>query len=154
MADVTKTVVKDFNLPLLTEEIAATVVPAYGLMLAGFDRGAPGFYTAFSAAKVIGTISDSTGVTEDIAQPGELRFEFRNPLTGPEDTALDAALAAHNATVRTAEQIRKAQDGTDATQLLADYPNYAAMTAAQKNAVNEMMLRLVVRNLLGKNAEI
>ena len=154
MANVVKTEVKDFNLPMLMEELEASVVPAFGLMMAGFEKANSALYEPNAATKVIGSVTDPSGTVEDTAEPGELRFEFRNALTSAQDTALDSTLAGHVASNRTDEQVRQAQDVTDANQLLADYPSYDAMTAAQKNAVNKVMLRVVIRSELGKAAEI
>ncbi len=154
--EVKKIANKDINLPLLTEEIAATIVPAYGLLMAGFtfNRG-DGLYKPNGRATIISTRSDGQGGTiNDIAAIAELRFTTRNALTGPEDTALDGALTAHVATVKTSEQDNKAQDAIDADQLLVDYGNWDGMTAAQRDATTKIMLRLQTRKLLGPNADI
>ncbi len=156
MADVVKIANKDINLPLLKEELAASIVPAYGLLMAGFNlpRGSL-FYEPNSRATIISTRSDGQGGTiNDIAQIGELRFEFRSALSGAEDTALDAVLTAHVATTNTTEQDNKAQDVIDADQLLVDYGNWDGMSAAQRDATTKLMLRLQVRKLFGKAADI
>lgn len=156
MADVVKIANKDINLPLLKEEIAATIVPAFGLLMAGFNlpRGSL-VYEPNSRAAIISTRSDGQGGTiNDIAAIGELRFEFRNALTNAQDTALDGALSAHVATATSSEQDNKAQDAIDAAQLLVDYGNWDGMNGLQRDATTKIMLRLQVRKLLGPPADI
>ncbi len=124
--------------------------------MAGFNlpRGSL-VYEPNDRAAIISTRSDGQGgVINDIAAIGELRFEFRNALTGPEDTALDGALTAHVATATTSEQDNKAQDDIDSAQLLVDYGNWDGMTAAQRDATTKLMLRLQTRKLLGPVADI
>jgi len=156
MAEVVKIADKDINLSLLTEELAATIVPAYGLLLAGFTFSrSSGFYEPNGRATIISTRSDGQGGTiNDIAAIGELRFEFRSALTAAEDTALDGALTAHTATTKTNEQQNEAQDDIDAAQLLVDYGNWDGMTAVQRDATTKIMLRLQTRKLLGPVADI
>ncbi len=150
----TKVADKNLNFPLLTEELVASIVPAYGLLLAGFSSADGVLYVPNATRQVISTRDTPGGKVVDAADPGELRFETRNALTAAQDTALDGVLTAHNATTRTAEQTRQAQDATDAAQLVTDYGAWDGMTAEQRDATTKIMLRLVARDWLGQDAEI
>ena len=141
----TKVADKNLNFPLLTEELVASIMPAYGLLLAGFNSADGILYVPNAATKVISTRDTPGGKVTDSADPGELRFETRNALTAAQNTALDRLLADHDATTRTAEQTRQAQDVTDANQLVTDYGAWDGMTAAQRDATTKIMLRLVAR---------
>ena len=143
MAEVIKTVVKDFNPALLEEELNATVVPTRDTFYAGFVRSSADPNVATPQARTVS--EDRIAGTKDEAAEGEIRFTFRNPLTGPQDTALDAALAAHVATTKTAEQLRVEQDATDLDQLITDLPNISSMTLAQLLDHVERLTRNYVR---------
>ncbi len=150
----TKVADKNLNFPLLTEELVASAMPAYGLLLAGFNTANGILYVPNATRQVISTRDTPTGKVVDSADPGELRFETRNALTAAQDTALDTVLADHLATNRTDEQVREAQDITDANQLVTDYGAWDGMTAVQRDATTKVMLRLVARDWLGQDAEI
>ncbi len=103
-------VLKNFNRDLLIEELSASALPFILANLYGFERinrfvGAPR-----TEARAIVT---DHGVVTDQAEPGEIRFEFATDLTTAEDAALDALLASHNSTQRTAEQNRETKDESD-----------------------------------------
>ncbi len=143
MVDVVKTVVKDFNPGLLEDELNATVVPARDTFFAGFVRSRTDSNIAEPQARTI-TEDRRTGV-KDEAAAGEIRFTFRNSLTAAQDTALDDALTAHDATGTSAEQDRVAQDAADLDQLTTDLPNIATMSDADFRADVERLQRNYVR---------
>ena len=104
MVDETRTVLKDFNRDLLVEELLASIVPFETLDMAGFVRQGQFIGTPAPGPRVIA--DDKVANTQDIAQPGELRFVVTSVLSGVEATALDATLSSHLSTGRTAEQSR------------------------------------------------
>jgi len=144
MAEVIKTVVKDFNPALLAEELAATIVPTSATDFAGFVRSDTDSNVATPQARTVS--QDGVAGTRDDAVAGEIRFTFRDPLTAAEDTALDDALTAHVATVTTAEQDRTALDATDLDQLIADLPNIATMNNGALKVHIERLTRNYVRD--------
>ena len=88
----------------------------------------------------------------DNAEAGEIRFEFATALTGPEASALDALLATHNSTQRTAGQQRTKQDATDLITLENQYPNIAGMNNSQLRQYISLLARVTIRDL--KNVAI
>ncbi len=143
---------KNINLDLLFEELGIVVASVnFGLLMAGFHKLNNRVFEPNASTQVIAT---STGQPDDTAEPGELRFKHSVALTVPAEDALDAALAAHNPTLLTAEQTRVDLDATEAQQLLTDYNNFDSMNAGQKDVVYKRMLRTVVRLLLSSGAEI
>ncbi len=144
MADVVKTVVKDFNPALLEEELNATVVPTRDTFFAGFVRSQTDSNVATPQARTV--FEDRVSGVKDEAAAGEIRFTFRNALTTAEDTALDTALTAHVATGTTSEQDRIDQDATDLDQLITDLPNIATMTDVQFKDHVERLTRVLVRD--------
>ena len=143
MVDVTKTVVKDFNPALLAEELAATIVPTHDIDFAGFVRSDTDSNVATPQARTVS--QDRVAGTTDNAAEGEIRFIFRDPLTGAEDTALDDTLTAHVATATTDEQDRIALDATDLDQLIADLPNIDTMNLTALKVHVERLTRNYVR---------
>jgi hypothetical protein len=144
MADVIKTVVKDFNPALLDEELNATIVPTRDTFFAGFVRSDTDSNVATPQARTVSV--DRVAGTQDDAAEGEIRFTFRDPLTGAEDTALDDTIAAHSATGTTAEQDRVTQDETDLDQLITDLPNVTTMSDADFKLNVQRLQRIVVRD--------
>lgn len=145
MAEVIKTVVKDFNPALLEQELDATIVPQRDTFYAGFVRSSTDSNVATPQARTVE--EDRVAGTKDEAAEGEIRFTFRNALTGAEDTALDAALAAHDATGSSTEQDRVAQDEDDLDQLITDLPNVTTMTDTLFKEHVERLTRVTVREL-------
>jgi hypothetical protein len=144
MVEVVKTVVKDFNPALLDEELNATIVPTRDTFFAGFVRSQTDSNVATPQARTVSV--DRVAGTQDDAAEGEIRFTFRDPLTGAEDTALDDTIAAHSATGTTAEQDRVTQDETDLDQLITDLPNVTTMSDADFKLNVQRLQRIVVRD--------
>ena len=148
MADVTKIAVKNLNLPLLMEELATAGLGQPGLLLAGFVRSNAQHYRPLGSRSVIGSRTAADGSTiEDEADPGELRFRFPVDLTGPQDTALVAVLAAHVATDRSTGQTNTKADQDAIAPLISNFQNWGTLSAAQKDANNRQVTRLVARLL-------
>ena len=143
MADVTKFAVKRINLPLLFDQLQAIGLGAPGLLMAGFQAIQRQRYDPFAVRTPIG---QADGVI-DFADPGELRFRFRDPLTGGEDTALDNLLAAHDATQNSEGQQQKQDDQDAVTPLVNNYNNWGTLTDVQKDANHRQLTRLVARIL-------
>lgn len=143
MAEVIKTVVKDFNPGLLEEELDATIVPQRDTFFAGFVRSTTDSNVATPEARTIS--EDRVNNVKDEAAEGEIRFTFRNALTAAQETALDAALAAHNATGTSDEQDRDTQDEADLDQLIADLDDVLTMSDADFRLDVQRLQRVVVR---------
>ncbi len=144
MVEVVKTVVKDFNPALLDEELDATIVPTRDTFFAGFVRSQIDSNVATPQARTVSV--DRVLGTQDDAAEGEIRFTFRDPQTGAEDTALDNALTAHVATGTTAEQDRVALDASDLDQLITDLPNITGMNLTALKVHVERLTRNYVRD--------
>lgn len=143
MADVTKFAVKNINLPLLFDQLQAAGLTQQGLLMAGFEHAQNQRYRPFAVRTEIGRSGDVV----DFADPGELRFRFANPLTGAEDTALDAVLAAHDATQTSSDQDNKQSDADAVDPLVANYRDWATLSAAEKDNNARQVTRLVARLL-------
>lgn len=152
MVDVVKTVVKDFNPSLMEEELDATIVPNRETFYAGFVRSQTDSNVATPQARTV-SVDRVTGDTDDAAE-GEIRFTFRDPLTAAEDTALDDALAAHDATGSSADQDRVAQDETDLDQLITDLPNVTTMSDTDFRLNVQRLQRIVVRDFKNPTPEV
>ncbi len=143
MADETRTVLKDFNRDLLIEELLASIVPFETLDMAGFVRQGQFIATPAPGPRVIA--EDRVANTQDIAQPGEIRFVVTSVLSGVEAAALDAALSSHVSTVRTAEQSREEQDNTDLNTLEIQFPNFDSFDNTQFRNYTKLLARVVIR---------
>jgi hypothetical protein len=143
MADEVRTVLKDFNRDLLTEELAGSALPFESAFLAGFVR--LGNYRGTPAPGPRTIFEDKVNNILDEAQPGELRFVFTTALTGPQGTALTALLATHDSLVHTAEQDRLSQDQSDLDTLEATFPSWDSFNAAQRNSFLKVLSRVVIR---------
>jgi len=152
MVDVVKTVVKDFNPGLMEEELDATIVPARDTFYAGFVRSTTDSNVATPQARTIS--EDRVNNIKDEADAGEIRFTFRNSLTSAEDTALDDALAAHDATGSSSEQDRVAQDEADLDQLITDLPDVTTMSDADFRLNVQRLQRIVVRDFKSPSPEV
>jgi hypothetical protein len=97
---------------------------------------------------------DRVNNIKDEADEGELRFTFRDTLTRDEDTALDDALAAHDATGSSDEQDREVQDEADLDQLITDLPDVTTMDDATFRANVERLQRVVVREFKSPSPEV
>lgn len=146
MVTVTKTGPATINVDRLLEELATLTIPPAGFGIAGYHRLDDRRYEANTAPTVIGQRSENGVVTEDIAQPGELRFRYAVALSAPQDAALVGALAAHNATQTSGEQQRQDLDEQEITGLLQDFQDLAsAPFALLNNAQRFELLRRVLR---------
>lgn len=121
MPTLVKTASKDFNPDRLREELEAAGLAAVVTSMgwAGFVKAAPRLYTPAATRRVVATSVSNGERTEDVADPGELRFFTTRDLTGAEDASLTTVLTAHVATQRSAEQVRQDQDEADLDALLA-----------------------------------
>lgn len=144
MVDEVRTVLKDFNRDLLNEQLLASIVPFESLFLAGFVKLNRFVGTPAPGPKVI--VDDKVANTQDIAQPGELRFVVTSALSVVQATALDAVLSSHVDTDRTAEQDRIAQDEADWITLRTQHPNIASMDATQVRSYLSLLARVVIRD--------
>ena len=143
MVVVVKIANKNLNLPLLFDELQAAGLAQQGLLVAGFEHVGNQRYRPFVVRTVIG----KSGDVEDFADPGELRFRFADPLSTAEDTALDGVLTAHDATQTSGDQDNKQADADAIAPLVANYRNWATLTAAQKDNNARQVTRLVARLL-------
>lgn len=143
MASETRTVAKNFNRDLLTEELSASALPFVSAFLAGFDRLNQFVGTPSAAPKLIA--KDGVAGTSDFAQPGEIRFEFLTALTVPQGAILDALLNSHDSTNQTDEQTRGNQDQSDMDTLVANFPNFDSFTNAQFRSFVKLLARVVIR---------
>ena len=100
---------------------------------------------ALVPAKVV--FQDRVNNIVDNAAAGEIRFEFRDPLTGAEDTLLDNTLTAHSSTGTTSDQDRARQDAIDLDRLITDLPNVTTMSDTDFKDHVERLTRVVVRDL-------
>ncbi len=143
MASEVRTVLKDFNRDLIREELDASALPFQTIDLAGFVKKTRFVGEPAPGPKVI--TEDKVAGTQDIAQPGELRFEFATALTGPQGAILDALLSSHDATQHTAGQDRDRQDVLDYAALELNHPNISTMTDAQFRTYVSTLARVVIR---------
>ena len=152
MADDIRTVLKDFNRDLITEELVASALPFESIFLAGFQRKGNSRFVGEPTADPKLISRDGVSGVEDFADPGEIRFVFTIALTVPQGAALDALLLAHDATVHTADQDRTRQDTQDYATLELQFPNIDAMTNDQFKDYVTVMARLIIRE--NRNAPI
>jgi len=143
MADEVRTVLKDFNRDRLIAELVVSALPFESLDLAGFHRQGQFIGTPNAGPKVIA--EDKVANTQDIAQPGEIRFVFTTALTGAQGTALDTLLTDHDSTNRTQEQTRIEQDTADLDQLEALYPSFDTFDNTQFRSYTKLLARVVIR---------
>ncbi len=154
MADDIRTVLKDFNKPLLNEELVASALPFETVFLAGFKRqGAdPDILTPTPAPKLIS--DDRVNNIQDFADPGEIRFTFSTALTVAEGVILDDLLAAHNSAGTTSDQDREEQDEIDLDRLITDLPNVTSMANPEFEEHIERLTRVVVREFKSPPPEV
>lgn len=143
MADEIRTVTKDINRDLLRRDLTNSALPFERLDLAGFVRKNRFEGTPAPGPRVI--VEDKVAGTQDIAQPGDIRFVFTTALTPAEDTALDTALTNHTSTDRTTEQTRSAQDKADLDQLETNFPNFDSFTDPQFRSFVKVLSRYTIR---------
>ena len=143
MADETRTVLKDFNRDLLRRDLTNSALPFESLDLAGFVRKNRFEGTPAPGPRVI--VDDKVANTQDIAQPGEIRFVFTTALTGPQGTALDAELTSHVSADRLTRQSRLDQDVSDLQTLENQWPNFDSFTDAQFKQFVKRLARFVIR---------
>ncbi len=143
MADETRTVLKDFNRRLLTRDLNQSALPFEKLDLAGFVKKDRFEVTPAPGPRVI--IDDKVANTQDIAQPGEIRFVFTTALTAAEGTALDTELTNHISTDRTQPQARQERDTTQLDELEVEWPDWDTLTNAQRFVFLRKLSRLVIR---------
>jgi hypothetical protein len=145
MASEVRTVLKDFNRELIRDQIDASVLPFESMDLAGFVRKGNSQFVGEPAPGPKVIRHDKVADTQDIAQPGEIRFEFTTALTVAQGAILDALLNAHDATEHTASQDRSRQDVNDYVTLELQHPNIDAMTNAQFRQYVSTLARAVIR---------
>ena len=143
MADEVRTTLKDYNRDLLIEQLVAAPLSFESLDMAGFVRLGNFIATPAPGPRVI--TDDKVANTQDIAQPGEIRFVFTTALTVGEGAALDTLLTNHVSTVRTADQSRLEQDETDLDQLESLFPGYDSFNNGQRNNFLKLLSRVVIR---------
>ena len=143
MADEVRTTLKDYNRDLLIEQLVAAPLSFESLDMAGFVRLGNFIATPAPGPRVI--TDDKVANTQDIAQPGEIRFVFTTALTVGEGAALDTLLTNHVSTVHTADQDRLNQDVTDLDELEAAFPNWTSFNATQKDNFLRRLSRGVIR---------
>ncbi len=143
MADETRTVLKDFNRDLLRRDLTNSALPFESLDLAGFVRKNRFEGTPAPGPRVL--TDDKVANTQDIAQPGEIRFVFTTALTGAEGTALDTALTNHDSTDRLNRQARIDTDLTDLDTLESQWPSFDSFTDAQFKAFVKRLARFTIR---------
>lgn len=143
MADELRNVTKDINRDLLRRDLTASALPFESLDLAGFVRKNRFEGTPAAGPRVI--VDDKANNTQDIAQPGDIRFVFTTALTAAQDTALDTALTNHVSTDRMTAQTRRAQDAADLNTLETNFPNFDSFTDAQFRSFVKILARYTIR---------
>jgi hypothetical protein len=133
---------KDLNFGLLMQEMAAAGVPIQGVHIAGFDHVGSGHYVPFASTQVIAT---STGQPDVTAEPGELQFRNDLALTGPQETALDGVLVAHDETQQSDVEVNRSADIVAKDLLIDRYQNWVGLSNAQKDTVLQNLCRVVAR---------
>ena len=118
-------------------------MPERDTFFAGFVRSDTDSNIATPQARTISV--DRVNNIVDTAAEGEIRFTFRDALTRDEDTALNDAITAHDATGKTSEQDRIDQDAADLETMLTNYPNITTMTDAEFRDHVEMLTRNYLR---------
>lgn len=154
MADDIRTVLKDFNRDLLTEELVASALPFETVFLAGFKRQGSdaNIVTPTPAPKLIS--DDRVNGIQDFADPGEIRFTFSTALTVAEGVILDDLLAAHDPAGTTSDQDRENQDAIDLDRLITDLPNVTTMSNPEFQQHVERLTRVVVREFKSPAPEV
>jgi hypothetical protein len=133
---------KDLNFGLLMQEMAAAGVPIQGVLIAGFNHVGSGHYVPFVSTQVIAT---ATGQPDVTAEPGELQFRNDPALTGPQETALDGVLTAHDETQQSDIEVNRSADIVAKDLLIDRYQNWGTLSNAQKDTVLENLCRVVAR---------
>ncbi len=154
MANDIRTVLKDFNRDLLTEELVASALPFQTVFLAGFRRNGsdPNIVTPTPEPKLIS--HDRVNDIKDFADPGEIRFTFSIALTVAEGVILDDLLTAHDPAGTTSNQDRISQDAIDLDRLITDLPNVTSMPLPEFQAHVERLTRVVVREFKSPPPEV
>lgn len=145
MVRVIKFMNKDLNLGRLQEELEAVGFSESGLLLAGFENTGKEQYKPNAARKVIATQTRGDDVTEDSADPGELRFTLERELSVPQDDALNRVLVAHDATVLSKSQMNQDTDSIQVETLISNYENWATLTPSQLAENTKILTRMVAR---------
>lgn len=153
MAELVKFVVKDLNMSLLREELEAIGISEFGLLMAGFNSRPEERYEPFASRQVIARRDTPTGVVEESADPGELRFRFDPVLSAAEETALDSVLVVHDATGFSSAQINRKADRDAVAPLVANFKNWGALNSPAKDNNHKQLTRLVAR-LLDRSEDI
>jgi len=143
MANEVRTTLKDYNPRLLARDLTQSALPFDRLDMAGFVKKNRFEVEPAPGPRVI--VDDKVANTQDIAQPGEIRFVFTTPLTGPEGTALDTELTAHVSTDRLPRQTRQQRDADQLAELEAEWPNWDTFTDPEKDAFLKKLSRFVIR---------
>ncbi len=146
MTSDTRIVLKNFNRDLLIEEISASALPFVLLELSGFERINRFVGTPTTEPRQVSRIRQPDGTYDvDLAEPGEIRFQFTTALTTVEGTSLDGFLTAHDARQRTAEQQRINQDDADLDTLVANFPNFDSFNNQQFRSFVKVLARSYIR---------
>ena len=146
MPNIVRTVLKNFNRDLLIEAVSASALPFLQLELSGFERLNRFVGTPVTEPKQVSKIRQPDGsYVTDLAQSGEIRFQFVTELTVAEGSALDGILSAHDSTQRTVEQQRINQDKADLDALVANFPNFDSFNNTQRNNFLKVLARVVLR---------
>jgi len=132
MAALVKNVVKDFNQERLHEEMAAQGLTGGGLLWAGFERLNRRVYTP----------SNAHGHT-----PGDMHFKYDPELTAPQETTLDAILAAHDHTQVSKFQGHRDTDEQDRQDFVQTFNDWPGLTLAQQLTRTRRLFRVVARLL-------
>lgn len=143
MARELRTTLKDYNRDLLIEQLVASPLPFEFLDMAGFVRLGQFIATPAPGPRVI--TDDKVANTQDIAQPGEIRFVFTIALTVGQDVDLDTLLTNHVSTLHTVDQDRLNQDQTDLDLLETNFPNFDTFDNTQFRSFVKVLSRVVIR---------
>jgi len=154
MVTTIKTANKNLNFPKLMEELNVIPFTEFGLLMAGFHKLNVAVFEPNAGTQVISSSTVGGVVTENTAEPGELRFRTDDVIDGATDTAIDAVLTAHDFTIKTAEQDRQDTDSAQVIQLKDDFNNWDGMDATQRDVVTKRMLRSLVRLIMSRDADI
>ncbi len=137
------------NFEKIVEELAALSLPM-STTYAGFQKASDlkrRVRQRFETTQEVGRRSDSTGLTIDTADPGEIRFTSDAPLRAEQEASIDAALTAHDSTQLTQEQTRTDKDEATLSETASqlERATWNTLTLAQQMEILRRSCQLLFR---------
>lgn len=150
MAEIAKFIfLKNFNADLLDQEVSALTlsVPIDRPHLAGFDVSNNRARQPASAPLRITKKVEMGVLTEDFADPGEVRITSEDPISAADSTAITGALTAHDARQLSVEQVRSDKDDTEFPRALnlLSRANWDALNNPAKTEALRRICQLLLR---------